>query len=233
MKITMRTWATRFNDLHYTGDIHDRLPENMQAHDGVKTVVITGRRISHESPKVRWPHATLWGVTRCNTFYWRESLLDWDAWFDLHPVHPTEFHKGILAKRPEAWEWYTRQRDGKPIYLLETHPDVPDSARFPREMVQAYFRTTRFTVSVDWLMAFAILQGYQRIVLNGIGTRMEPTYQYAHKGILYWVGYARGRGIEVVTEGPSCYAEPDKVYGYEVGAPVLESLEKETACLGQ
>jgi hypothetical protein len=67
------------------------------------------------------------------------------------------------------------------------------------------------------------MEGFQRIVLNGIGTRMEPTYQYAHKGILYWIGFARGRGVEVLIEGPSCYAEPEKVYGYELGAPVWES----------
>jgi hypothetical protein len=223
MKLKMRTWATRFSDLTYTGDIHARLPPNPHAHDGVKTVIITGRRIAPESPKVRWPHAELWGVTRCNTFYWRETLTDWDRWFDVHPVQPTDYHKGILAKRPEAWEWYTRQRSGRPIYLLEPHPDVPDSVAFPRAEVQAFFDTSQFTVSVDWLIALALMEGFQRIVLNGIGTRMEPTYQYAHKGILYWIGFARGRGVEVLIEGPSCYAEPEKVYGYELGAPVWES----------
>jgi hypothetical protein len=229
MKFRMRTWATRFNDLEYTGDIRSELGPNPKADDGLKTVIITGRRTAHLSPKVRWPHAELWGVTRCNTFYWREALTDWDRWFDLHPVASTEFHKGILAKRPEAWDWYTRQRGGRPIYLLETHPDVPDSVAFPRAAVQAHFQTTQFTVSVDWMIAFAMMQGYQRIVLNGIGTRMEPTYQYAHKGILYWIGRAQGAGLDLVIEGPSCYRAPEKVYGYETGAPVWTA--KETACL--
>ena len=57
MKIRMRTWATRFNDLEYTGDIRAELGPNPKADDGVKTVVITGRRTAHLSPKARWPHA--------------------------------------------------------------------------------------------------------------------------------------------------------------------------------
>jgi len=220
MKIKMRTWDTRFSDLAYTGDIQTDLGPNPKADDGVRTVIITGRRIGHLSPKARWPHAELWGVTRCNTFYWRESLTDWDRWFDLHPVEPTDFHKGIRAKRPEAWDWYTRQRGGKPIYLLETHPDVPDSARFPREAVQAFFGgSTRFTVSVDWMIGLALMEGFQRIVLNGIGTRFESSFQYSHKGIAYWIGRAQGAGVDLVIEGPSCYREPEKVYGYEIGAP--------------
>jgi hypothetical protein len=189
--------------------------------DGKKTVIIHGKRISELSPKQRWPHAELWGVTRCNVVYWRESLTDWDRWFDIHPVHPEPHHRGILAKRPEAWDWYTRQTSGRPIYLREAHPDVRDSVAFPRQMVQDTLKSARFTVSVDWIIGLAICEGVQRIVLNGIGTRFHEQFQYSHKGILYWIGYAEGRGIDVVIDAPSCYAVPDKVYGYEVAAPAL------------
>lgn len=220
MKIRMRTWDTRHRDPYWSGDVRADLSDhNPQAMDGIKTVVIHGKRVSYASPKVRWPHAELWGVTRCNVLYWGESLTDWDRWFDVHPVQPTDYHRGILAKRPEAWDWYRRQPVGRPIYLLEPHLEVPASVAFPRQQVQGAFQSTRFTVSVDWLIGLALLEGFQRIVLNGIGTRFEPDFQFAHQGILYWIGFAEGRGVEVVVEGPSCYATPDKVYGYEAGAP--------------
>jgi hypothetical protein len=187
--------------------------------DGLKTVVIHGKRVSELSPKQRWPHAELWGVTRCNVLYWRESLTDWDRWFDLHPVQSTTYHRGILAKRPEAWQWYTRQSADRPIYLLGPHADVVGSVAFPREAVQAFTRSSRFTVSVDWMIGLAMLEGFQRIVLNGIGTRFQADFQFAHQGILYWIGRAEGAGVEVVIEGPSCYHAPEKVYGFEAGAP--------------
>lgn len=235
-RIKLRTFDQRFNDPSFLGDLVAQdlrrirthavdglmpleTPPDSRASDGRKTVIIHGKRVSAESPKKRWPSAELWGVSRCNVLYWRESLTDWDRWFDLHPPQPTAHHRGILAKRPEAWAWYTRQSPDRPIYLLEPHPEVPASVAFPRDAVQARFPTTRFTVSVDWMIALALMEGFDRIVLNGIGTRFEPDYQYAHRGILYWLGYAEGKGIDLVIEGPSCYAVPEKVYGYEAAAP--------------
>jgi hypothetical protein len=244
VRFKVRAWDKRFNDPAWSGDVAKPRQEHMDAAietvmgplrryhvasdprdgDGKKTVIIHGKRVSEDSPKQRWPSAELWGVTRCNVVYWRESLTDWDRWFDLHPKHATAHHRGILAKRPEAWDWYTRQDASRPIYLLETDSEVPASVAFPRQQVQAAFGG-HFTVSVDWMIALALLEGCQRIVLNGIGTRMEPDYQYAHKGILYWIGFARGRGVEVIVDQPSCYADPAQVYGYECGAPEWQAPE--------
>lgn len=246
MIVKLRTWDQRFNDPAFTGDIAkpnpafvdketairlrgERLlryaePPDPRDGDGKKTVILHGRRVSELSPKLRWPHAELWGVTRCNVVYWRETLTDWDRWFDLHPVEPTPFHRGIKAKRPEAWDWYARQPKGKPIYLLEPHYDVPASVAFPREAVQDYHQSKRFTCSVDWLIGLAMAWGFRRIVLNGIGARFQDDFQFAHRGILYWLGKAEGAGIELVIEGPSCYAMPTEVYGYEVGAPAYAEV---------
>ena len=239
--IKLRTWDARFNDPAFAGDVAkpnpayvdkataielrgQRLqryhePPDPRDSDGKKTVILHGKRVSELSPKLRWPSAKLWGVTRCNVLYWRESLTDWDMWSDLHPVEPTAFHRGIKAKRPEAWDWYCRQDTTRPIYLLEPHPDVPASVAFPRARVQDTLKTTRFTCSVDWLIGLALCEGFERIVLNGIGTRFQADFQYAHQGILYWLGYLAGKGVDLVIEGPSCYVAPEKVYGYECGAP--------------
>src|SRR5688500_17698504 len=107
MKVLLRTWDARFNDPSYACDVAKpepkhidhatavemrgrrlaryHVPPDPRDGDGRKTVIIHGKRVSELSPKVRWPHAELWGVTRCNVVYWRESLIDWDRWFDLHP----------------------------------------------------------------------------------------------------------------------------------------------------
>jgi len=244
MKFKLRMIDKRFNDPTWASDVarpspaHADLAQTIKAMgktllrydiaadprsgDGKKTVIIHGKRVSEVSPLRRWPGAELWGVTRCNVLYWRESLADWTRWFDVHPVEVSAYHLGIKAKRPEAWAWYKRQTTGKPIYLLEPHPEVPDSVGFPRQIVQEALHSTRFTVSVDWMFALALYEGFERIVLNGIGTRFECDYQFTHQGILYWIGRAEGAGVEVVIEGPSCYHEPTKVYGWECGAPVWD-----------
>lgn len=184
-----------------------------------RTVIIHGKRITPLSPKGRWPGCELWGVGRCNTFYWHQTLMDWDRWFDLHPVERTPHHKGIKVMRADAWSWYCRQSGTRPIYLLQQHPDCPTSVSFPRGWVQETLKTSRFTSSAEFLIALAMCEGFERIVLNGIGTRTEADYQYAHKGILYWIGRAEGSGVEVVIDAPSVYLEPELVYGYEAAAP--------------
>lgn len=260
MRIKLRRFDQRFNDPAYLGDLlrgerdrvnaaaivamggkklaHISLDPDPRSFDGKKTVIIHGKRVSDLSPKWTWPNAELWGVTRCNVLYWRETLPDWDRWFDIHPLHPEPHHRGILEKRPEAWDWYTRQRGGRPIYLIETHPDVPDSVAFPRKDVEAFLQPyfdgypSQFTVSVDWMIPFAIMLGFQRIVLNGIGTRFEPDFQYAHQGIWHWIGFARGMGVEVLIEGPSCYRMPEKVYGYEAAAPEWNKMSRPVVAVG-
>ena len=255
MKLIFRRFDQRFNDPWYLGDLlksekdrvnaahiiamggkklqHLTTDPDPRSADGKKTVIIHGKRVSDLSPKWKWPGSELWGVTRCNVLYWRESLPDWDRWFDIHPVHPEDHHGGILAKRPEAWDWYTRQTGGRPIYLREAHPDVPDSVAFPRAEVQTWCAQrfsegacTQFTVSVDWMIPFAMMLGFERIVLNGIGTRFEPDFQYEHQGIWHWIGFARGAGIDLIIEGPSCYRMPEKVYGYEAAAPKWNQMSR-------
>ncbi len=193
-----------------------------RARDGKRTVIIHGKRIGMVSPKCRWPGAELWGVGRCNTFYWHQTLTDWDRWFDLHPVDRTPHHKGIKVMRADAWAWYCKQDSRRPIYLLESHPECPASVAFPLSWVTAALRTKRFTSSAEMLIALAMCEGVERIVLNGIGTRTEPDFQFAHKGILYWIGRAEGAGVDVVIEPPSIYLEPDRIYGYEAAAPKWE-----------
>jgi hypothetical protein len=190
-----------------------------RAADGRKTVILHGKRVTPLSPAGRWPGAELWGIGRCNTFYWHQTLLDWTRWFDLHPVERTPHHKGIKVMRADAWAWYCRQDVGRPIYLLEQHPDCLASFAFPLRWVCQTLQTRRFTSSAELIIAFAMVSGFTRIVLNGIGTRTAQEFQYAHKGILYWIGRAEGAGVEVVIEGPSIYREPTHLYGYECAAP--------------
>ena len=193
-----------------------------RAADGKKTVILHGKRVSPLSPKGCWPGAELWGIGRAQTFFWHSTLMDWTRWFDLHPVERTPHHKGIKIMRADAWAWYCRQDVRRPIYLLEPHPYCLASFAFPLAWVCETLHTRRFTSSAELLIALALCEGFARIVLNGIGTRTAPDFQYAHKGILYWIGRAEGAGVEVVIEGPSVYREPAQIYGYECAAPAWD-----------
>lgn len=200
----------------------------------MRTVVIHGKVTKPISPKRQYPDAELWACTHTQQQYRKQhaSLDDWDAWFDLHPVNTTKHYPGIKGLRPGVWKWYTALPADRPVYLLESHPDVPASVRFPLDRVRAAFPVEdepdqavpggMFTCQVDWMLAFAILEGYEHIILHGHGVSEDPPHMMSHRGILYWVGWARAIGIRVSILSPSWYRAPTKVYPIEAGGWAME-----------
>lgn len=193
-----------------------------------KTVIIHGVRITKDfrSPREGREHAELWGLTRANQKFWAGRLTDWTRWFDIHPLESSGEWQGIRERRPQAWQWYQEQDPLRPIYMAAKHRQIPASVEFDLARVQAEFALVeslergvepcrQFTCMLDYVIAFAILEGFERIILNGIGFATDHGHQYVHRGILYWLGFARGAGVEVLIDPPSVYAMPKQIYSYE------------------
>lgn len=202
--------------------------------DPPRTVIIHGVRITKElvSPRAGRAHAELWGLTRCNQKYWGGRLEDWTRWFDLHPLESSGEWQGIKERRPAAWDWYREQDPARPIYMAAKHREIRASVAFDLARVQEAFALVenlerglepcrQFTCMLDFVIAFAILEGFERIILNGIGFATDPGHQYVHRGILYWIGFFRGMGFasggryELLIDEPSVYAMPREIYGYQ------------------
>lgn len=84
-----------------------------------------------------------------------------------------------------------------PVYLQKVTPDIPTSIRYPIEEVVEYFNgASYFTNTVCYIMAFAIMSGYDEIKFCGIDEQGEDKFP-EKAGVEYWVGMARGRGIDV------------------------------------
>jgi hypothetical protein len=195
----------------------------------VKSVILLGKRRSPGSPREQWPGAELWGTTSSNQKYAKKhgAITDWTSWWDLHPVHPTPFYRGIRAMRPETYAWYTKlpgpdSPKYRPVWMLEKDPLVPASVAFPWREVLDWARVPDepgawMTCQVDWMMAYAIREGYQHIILHGHGVSREPAHMVAHRGILHWVTVARERGVRVTIVPPSWYIAPEQPYGVAAG----------------
>ncbi len=194
----------------------------------MKSVIFLGKRRESGSPRRHWPEAELWGTTHSNQKYRKHGMIDdWTAWWDLHPVNTTSFYQGIKAKRPASYAWYqTLPGPGapnfRPLWMLEKDPKVPASVVFPWQRMIDAFRIpdepgTWFTCQVDWMMAYAILEGYEHIILHGHGVSLDPQHMVAHRGILHWVTLARERGVKVTVVAPSWYRAPEQPYGVAAG----------------
>lgn len=189
------------------------------------TVIFLGKRTKPGSPKRDYPGAHLWGTTHSNQRYTQLGPIDdWDEWHDWHPIDPTPFYPGILARRPKTYAWYrTLPVNDRPLVMLEHDDRIPASVGAPwRELAKIYGIPNEAghlwaTCQVDWMMMEAEQRGYKRIILHGHGCRDQVEHFVAHRGILYWVGYMRGRGIEVVVLEPSWFRAPSKPYATEAG----------------
>src|SRR6266496_358730 len=148
----------------------------------MKTVIIHGKRVSIPSPRKGREECELWGVTRCNVKFWGGQLHDWTRWFDIHPLTPVGLFKGIPQRRPKAWHWYREQDGTRPLYLQAPKTDeqrrlfnlVPGAVVFPLPLIQEAFPVSgqlnrTFICQTGMMIAFAVLEGFDRIILNGIG----------------------------------------------------------------
>jgi hypothetical protein len=198
------------------------------------TVIIHGIKISDRSPRAGREDCALWGVTRANCRFWKGKLLDWTEWYDVHPLVASSQFPGIPERRPDAWKWYCAQDGTRPIYLQapEAHAPslraealrrfnmVPGAVRFPIRDIQQRFPINGepnrwFVEMAGMLIAKALFNGYNKIILNGIGTQTTYEFERAHRSILYWIGHARGMGVHVEVEGKSIFHTPRSIYAYE------------------
>lgn len=199
------------------------------------------------SPRHGREECALWTVTRAIPRFWKGKLYDWTEHFDIHPLTKSEQFEGIPTRRPDAWKWYCEQDGSRPIWLQAPeahHPDdqeralrlfnqVPGAKRFPMREIQEAFpmkagtypniveEPNRYFVEMTGaIIAKAIYDGFQCIILNGIGTMNAWTFshlehQVTHRSILYWMAYARALGITVLVEGTSYLHTPQHIYAYE------------------
>ena len=101
-----------------------------------------------------------------------------------------------------------------PIYTIGTVAGSPNSRPYPLKQAQSLGGS--FCSSFDYMMALAILERFRRIDLYGIalqfGTPRERLMEHVSLG--YWIGMARGRGIQVKIHGEGLLTFP-YLYGFD------------------
>ena len=154
----------------------------------------------------------------------------WTRWFNLHSK------KHIVGTYPSAWSYYKDEAKGRPVYLLKAQPDIPTSVAFPYKAIQEAFATAKgpnryFTCSICWLIAFAIMEGFERIELWGFelrDTTPGSAFAWERPCVAYWIQVAKDRGVNVFYQdeitrlyeaGKMTPGDPDeftdRLYGYE------------------
>jgi hypothetical protein len=157
-------------------------------------------------------------------FAWRYGIERISRLFEMHRVEKLEEDALLSQKRHDElggqepfeaqhWAWLQGVRDF-PVVMLAEDERIPRSEAYPLGEVELCFGREAFSSSMDYLLALAIYEGYERIYVLGVEMGSETEYAYQRPNFLYWLGQAEGRGVEVVLpEG--CGLLPRRRYGYE------------------
>jgi hypothetical protein len=150
----------------------------------------------------------------------------WTRWFNLHS------RRHMAATYPRRLAYFLGRSDTRPFYTQKFWPDIPGCIAFPRDTIQEYFKTSAgpnrfFTCSVCWMIALAIVEGFDRIELWGFqlsDRKPGGRYVFERPCFFYWVQQARDRGLQVtyqaeVAQLPFAPGDPDTydgpLYGYD------------------
>jgi hypothetical protein len=101
-----------------------------------------------------------------------------------------------------VWEHFNRLAE-EGIEIWNTHKVKGlKSKLFPLKRLIKKYGTDYFSDALCYMIVWAIDKGYRKIRLYGCDMMTQEEYGWEKGGIEYWVGYAKGLGIEVeICEG--------------------------------
>ena len=141
-----------------------------------------------------------WGITR--------TVLDQDIdlLFDVHTMNAND----AFLKRLKICE-----EKGIKALTAGKIEGYPASEPYPLFQIISEFKCTYFPDSVSYAIAYAVFRGAKKLNLYGVNqSRKLPEYYRNKGGTEYWIGFARGRGIEVNVYGD--FTEVCKTYNYKM-----------------
>lgn len=162
------------------------------------SVLIVGKG----SPDVAaWRTTDEWEIWGCNDMTNEERQITYTRWFELHRYEHLEREwRGRLATR--LGEWFYREI---PVYTFhpEEFPTGPWTLQpFPYDaMANELPRGEYHCSSMDWMVAYAIFEGFTTIHVTGVNMWSTHEPPSARACLEYWVGVAEGMGLDITIDG--------------------------------
>lgn len=149
-----------------------------------------------------------------------EKYKRWDASVQIHLEEVYSNPDNWV--NPGYWEW-AQQPHGKPIWMQEVDPRVPDSVKYPLEEVLRMVPWRYLRSSPAAALALAIYLGYDEIQLYGSELTSNTEYYFQANNYMFWIGFALGRGIDLKL---NCWLSEitQPLYGWEGELQIDKSL---------
>ncbi len=155
---------------------------------------------------------------------WADAPFDdvqWDVWTH-NPQSKRVTRYFEIGKKDESPEHAAFLSGATfPVYMREHYDDIAQSIAYPKDDVIAHFTqkgcngATYFTCTASWLLALAIFEGCDELMLCGIDAAMHSEHGYQVPSCEYWIGLAEGMGIRVTIAGEGGLLKCHHLYGFE------------------
>lgn len=122
-------------------------------------------------------------------------------------------HKQVIDKGKPVFDWAQinemSEKFGFEIILLHDIPEIKKSTKYPYKEIVDYFGTDYFCSSLDYMIAYALYEGYDQIDIGFkffLGDVDFTDSLWEKCGCEYWLGRAQGAGVKVKTlEGSNIF----------------------------
>ena len=152
-----------------------------------------------------------WTIWTLSDLVPRKQAKRFDAQFEFHPV---DWFRQREMQGDDYLAWLRSIR-GKPVYMAEPCAEIPESRPFPIQEVLQYFAPWRyFTNTVSYLIAFAIMQDPDAIGVWGVDMAQTQEYREQRPSCEWLLGWAQGKGIQVVLPPECDLMKTPFLYGY-------------------
>ena len=112
-------------------------------------------------------------------------------WFEMHSWNL------IDCNRRDKYYLAKLKNSKIPIYMQENMIDIiPKCVVYPIDEVLT-IHGKKFGSTLDYMMALALLKGFERIELYGVDMALYTEYQRQRPTLMYFIGYAIASGIVV------------------------------------
>lgn len=185
-----------------------------------KRVTIMGFATSWVETKFEDPTMEVWTLNEAYNLLKSKNIpvARISRWFEIHspdsPTKATPEHLHFLKNCPV------------PLIMQKEFEEFPSSIAYPREEVRAYFNQnfiidevgspyTEYSNSISWMVALAILEGYEEIWITGVDMAQQQEYAWQRSSCSFFIGFAAGKGIKVLIPRTSELCKFPQDYGFE------------------
>jgi hypothetical protein len=157
------------------------------------------------------PDFDIWVLNEAPLAEWVKR---WDACIQIHKREVYSAEKNWV--NPKYWAWL-QEAHGKPIYLQDIDPRVPDSVRYPLDEILATVPGGQFhdiESGPSYALVLALYLGYEEIHVWGVELTSNTEYSYQLPDWKFWVGVALGMGVRLVLHSGEIHFKA-RLYGYE------------------